>query len=522
MERIKEFFSNLTELIGRMTPSQVMMLLGVIAGTIVGIVFVFGWVSSVQYSRLYSDLDESQAGEIIAYLNEEQVPFELHDGGRSIEVPTDKVYQTRISLASRGLPQSGSVGYSIFDETNFGMTDFVQNLNFRRALEGELTRTIMELNEVQAARVHIVMPKDKLFRQDQKDATASVVLKLRGSAGLDRRQVSGITHLVASSVEGLEPKNITIVDYDGNLLSSPQQNDELAGLSASQLDVRQRVESYLQQKAQSMMDDVLGPGKSVIRVTAELNFAQIERTSETFDPNSPAIRSEQREQSTGSASDKSNEEGAENQEQQSTESVTTNYELNKTVEHIVNAVGTVQRLAVAVMVDGTYRDVENAEGIVESVYEPRPQDELDRLGAIVRNAVGFNPQRNDQIEMVNIAFDRDNLQDDREALDKMYQREFFMDVAQKVLIILVVVVALLWFRKRIRAFFRSMATLMPPTPQPVAAVPEPVQTEEEDEEEEIKPIEAKKRRPRLLDQMQKTANDKPEEIARVIKTLMVE
>ena len=524
MERIKEFFSNLTEFIGRMTPSQVMMLLGVIAGTVVGIVFVFGWVSSVQYSRLYGDLDEAQAGEIITYLTEEQIPYELTDGGRTIEVPTDKVYQTRISLASRGLPASGSVGYSIFDETNFGMTDFVQNLNFRRALEGELTRTIMELNEVQAARVHIVMPKDKLFRQDQKDATASVVLKLRGGTGLSRRQLSGISHLVASSVEGLEPENITVVDYDGNLLSSPQQNDELAGLSASQLDVRQRVESYLQQKAQSMMDDVLGQGKSVIRVTAELNFAQIERTSETYDPNSPAIRSEQREKTSGSATDKAAEEGAENEEQQSSESVTTNYELNKTVEHIVNAVGNVQRLAVAVMVDGSYRDVENAEGVMETVYEPRPQEELDRLAAIVRNAVGFNPERNDQIEMVNIAFDRQNLQEDRNALDSMYQREFIMDIAQKALIILAIIIGLLWFRKRIKSFFRSLASLMPPVvPQPaVSSTQQSSPIIDDTEEEEIRPIESKKRRPRLLDQMQKTAGDKPEEIARVIKTLMVE
>ena len=163
-----------------------MMLVGVVAGTIVGVVLLVGWVNNVTYSRLYSKREESEAGEVISYLNDNKIPYKLEDGGKSIEIPADDVYKTRISLAAEGLPRAGSIGYSIFDKNNLGMTDFLQNLNFRRELEGELTRTIMQLSEVQAARVHIVIPKDRLFREDKKEATASVLLKLKGHAQLAR------------------------------------------------------------------------------------------------------------------------------------------------------------------------------------------------------------------------------------------------------------------------------------------------------------------------------------------------
>jgi len=285
MDSFKNSFGRISEYVGRMSPSQVMMLLGVTTGSIVGIIFMVGWLNSVNYTRLYSGLDEAEAGEVISYLNDNKIAYQLSDGGRTIEVPSDQVYQARISLASQGLPRGGSVGYSIFDQNNLGMTDFLQNLNFRRALEGELTRTIMQLSEVLAARVHIVIPRDRLFEADQQKATASVVLKLSGG-GLAKHQVKGITHLVASSVEGLTPDNITIVDYDGNLLSSGETADLAAGLSSTQLDVRKQVEQYLEQKAQTMMDGVLGDGKSIVRVTADLDFQQLERTSEIYDPNS--------------------------------------------------------------------------------------------------------------------------------------------------------------------------------------------------------------------------------------------
>lgn len=517
MERIKEFFKNLLDYVSGMTPSQVMLLLGVAAGTIVGIFFVVGWVNDVAYSRLYSNLDESEAGEVISYLNENDIPYQLSDGGRTITVPSSEVYKTRISLASEGLPRSGSIGYSIFDQNNLGMTDFLLNLNFRRALEGELTRTILQLNEVQAARVHIVIPKDRLFKQNQKEATASVVLKLKGG-GLAKHQIAGITHLVASSVEGLTPDNITIVDYDGNLLSSGQDIDTIAGLSANQLEVRKQVEKYLEQKAQTMLNDVLGPGTSVIRVTAELNFQQVEKTSEMYDPNAPSIRSEERVKASNTSSDKASE-ANESQEEGSSETLITNYELNKTVEHIVNAVGTIERLSIAVLVDGIYTPVENDKGETEFVYQPRSQEELDRLAAIVKNAVGLDQQRNDQIEMLNIAFDRQNLEQERELLDSMYQRDFYLEIAKKIGYVLLVAFLFLYLKKKSKKLFAALAKLAPP-PRPARRPSAPEEPPEE--EPVVKRVVPEKRKLRLVDEMQETAKGQPEEIAKVIRTMMIE
>jgi flagellar M-ring protein FliF len=518
MENLKATLKSLMEYVSRMTASQVMMLFGILAGTIVGAVFVVGWINGVTYSQLYSNIGEQDAGEIVSYLESNKIPFRLSQGGKTIEVPSDQVYQARISLASDGLPSGGNMGYSIFDENQLGMTDFLQNLNFRRALEGELTRTIMQLTEVQAARVHLVMPKERLFKKDQNNATASVVLKLKGGSGISKRQIKGITHLVASSVEGLTPDNIAIVDYNGDLLSSGQESDPVAGLSASQLEVRKNVEGYLENKAGTMLADVLGAGKAVVRVTADLDFQQLEKTSEVYDANAPAIRSEERVKSSSTASDK-NGEANENEEEGSSETVVTNYELNKTVEHLVNAAGSIKRMSIAVMVDGIYTPVENEDGDTEMAYQPRAQEELDRLSAIVKSAVGFDQQRNDQLEMVNIAFDRQNMDQDRDALDSMYMREFYMHIGEKVGLFLLIAFLFLFIKKKAGKLFQALGKLTPPR---IVAVPEKRTERETVEPEPVAPIVPEHREHTLVDQMQETAKDQPEEIAKVIRTMMVE
>jgi flagellar M-ring protein FliF len=517
MESLKLTFKNLSGVVSRMTPSQVMMLLGVAAGSIVGIVLLVGWMHNVTYSRLYSNLEEGEAGDVINYLTEQKIPYQITDGGRSIEVPSDQVYKTRISLAADGIPRGGSIGYSLFDKNNLGMTDFLQNLNFRRALEGELTKTIMQLSEVQAARVHIVIPKDRLFRDDKKEATASVLLKLKGRAMLAKQQIAGISHLVASSVEGLEPQNITIVDYDGNMLSGGQRTDALAGLSSSQLEVRQEVEEYLKEKAQSMLDGVLGQGKAIVRVNADLNFQQLEKTSETYDPNAPAVRSEERTKNTHAATDKTQPPNESNN-QENNETVVTNYELNKTVEHIINSVGNIDRLSVAVMVDGTYPKPAADAGTTESTYQPRSQEELDRLGAIVKNAVGFQSTRNDQLEIYNIAFDRQEFETEQQQLDTMYQRDFYIEIGKKVGLVLLALLALLYFKSKSKKLFKSLGQIMPAPQQRRDRQAEVLRAVED----EIEPIVMEKRKPRLVDAMQVTAKEKPDEVAKVIKTMMVE
>ncbi len=520
MESFKEYFQRIFDYLKSLSPGQITFLGIFGAGAIAGIAVIFFWANSISYSVLYSDLESADAGEIANYLNENGVDFKLESGGGTILVSSDDVYRLRIELASQGLPESGHVGYSIFDQSNLGMTEFLQNLNFRRALEGELMNTIMQLKDVHAARVHIVMPKERLFKQDKQEATASVVLKLKRQGGLTKSQLAGITHLVASSVEGLKPENISIIDYDGNLLSSTLQNDPLAGLTASQLEVRKNVEQYLEDKAQTLLDGVIGSGKSIVRVSADINFQQAERTSEIYDPNSPVVRSEEKTSEAQSAQDKQ-EETAETKDEKSSETTITNYEINKTVEHIINSVGNIDRLSVAVMLDGVNEMAPNADGVMEKVYVPRPQDEIDRISAIVKSAVGFDSQRNDAIEVVNLSFDRTEVDVERDKLDQMVQREFYLEIGKKVGLVLLLLLGFLYARKKIKKLFNRLFPPVEPVGEAAGAEGETAADAESGEESEEEPVViTRARKPRLVDHMQKEAFNRPEEIARVIKTLM--
>lgn len=526
MEYLKQIAAHLSEIVRRMSLSQVVMLVAIMVGVVFGIVTVAGWVGKVTYQPLYSNLDPAEAADVTGYLTDNNISYKIGAGGTTIEVPEKDLYEARLALASQGLPHSGIVGYSIFDETNLGMTDFLQKLNFRRALEGELSRTITALNEVQAARVHIVIPQERLFTEQQKEATASVVLKLRHLGGISGAQINGITHLVAASVEGLSPNKITIVDYDGNLLSSDTGDDQLAAMTGNQLEMTRKVESDLEHKAQSMLDGVLGPGKGIVRVTAELNFQQYARTSENYDPNMTAIVSEQRTGGINSAV-KKNSENLEKAQDDGSEVTVTNYEVSKTVESVQNAVGTIQRLSVAVLLDGAYRNVENTAGAEKLVYEPRPQEEIDRLAAIVKNAVGFSTERNDQFEVVNIAFDKTYLNDQQKMLDNQYTREFYYDIIRKVILAAVVILLIFYLRKWIKKFFIGLARVLPPAPTPRRAgysqsSPGAPLADSAAVNPEIPEVNPEQRQLRLVDRMQKVARDEPEEIARVIKTMMVE
>lgn len=523
MEYLKQVLTQLSETVRRMSASQVVMLVAIVAGTIVGAVTVAGWIGNVNYQPLYTNLEPAEAAEITQYLAEKKIPYQIGPGGTSIEVPEKDVYQARLGLASQGLPNSGTVGYSLFDQTNLGMTDFMQKLNYRRALEGELAKTISSLREVQTARVHIVIPEERLFADQQQETTASVVLKLRHAGTLSKMQIAGISHLVASSVEGLKPGGITIVDYDGNLLSSSMGEDQLASLSGSQLEVAQTVERDLERKAQTMLDGVLGPGKSIVRVTAELNFQQYTKTSENYDPNMTAVRSEQKIENSDSSSKKKTETAEDKQDNQST-TVVTNYEVSKTVESVVNPVGQVKRLSVAVLLDGTYKEAPGANGQPEKVYQPRPQSEIDRLTAIVKNAVGYSEERSDQIEMVNIAFDKQYLVEEQQEMDQQTNRQFYYDIVKKVLIGLAVLVGVFLIYRTIKKFFAGLKAILPPPPAagPRPTVPRSATQVPPITREDIPEVLPEMRRAKLVDQMQKVAQDDPEEIAKVIKTMMVE
>jgi flagellar M-ring protein FliF len=408
------------------TISQRMIILVALAGSIAGLVAVGLWTQQPDMQVLFSNLAPDDAGAIVDKLKDAKVPYETSGGGTTILVPGAQVHDLRLELAGQGLPHGGGVGFEIFDRSTLGMSEFVQKLNYRRALQGELARTIAQMPEVERARVHLALPERRLFATEQDRARASVVLSLRGGQMLGKAQVQGIIHLVSSSVEGLQAKDVTVVDGHGQLLSNGP-SDETAGLTGSQLEYQHTVEKDIETRIQSMLERIVGADKAVVRVSSRLDFRKVETTEERFDPNGQVVRSEQRGQEKASGVNgiaaggvpgvESNvPPGGEGEAAQTSstsnqsKNETINYEISRTVSRIVEPVGTVKHLSVAVLVDGTYEAVKPAEGekaaAAESPkkYIPRTEQEMKRIEEIVKKAMGYSAERQDQVEVVNIQF----------------------------------------------------------------------------------------------------------------------
>ncbi|MCZ6800659.1 MAG: flagellar basal-body MS-ring/collar protein FliF, partial [Nitrospirae bacterium] len=327
--------------------------------------------------------------------------------------------QLRMQLAAEGLPEAGDVGFEIFDRSSFGVGEFAQKVNYRRALQGELTRTITQMSDVQRARVHLVIPERRLFSSDREPASAAVVITPRRGKTLSAAQVQGVVHLVSSSVEGLDPSHVTVVDSRGQVLSQPKEEVQ-AQLTGSQLELRREMERDLERRVQTMLDQVLGVNKSVVRISADLDFRQVEVTEEQYDPEGQVVRSEQRSQEKvigeespggvpGSRSNVPNEETLGNASGSPSEakrkSETINYEVNRKVSRIVEPSGTMKRLSVSVLVDGTYDTIVNEEtGESTSTYVPRGEEEMKKLVESIKRAVGFSEARGDQIEVATRQF----------------------------------------------------------------------------------------------------------------------
>ncbi|MBZ0198619.1 MAG: flagellar M-ring protein FliF [Ignavibacteriaceae bacterium] len=382
----------------KLTMQQKMLIGGVVALTvaILGVLMLF--LNEPNYTVLYSNLAEEDASKVVDQLNNEKVPFKLDDNGRTIKVPKEKVYEVRLSLAGKGIPSSGVLGYELFDKSSMGMSEFMQKLNYKRALEGELSRTIMQQNGVEGVRVHLVFPEKSVFKDEQKPPTASVVLKLKNGLTLSKSNVSAIVNLISSSVEGLAPEKVSLLDTRGRLLSKENNEDPLAVSSSKQYEIKQSVEEYLVQKAQRIMDNVVGYGNSIIQVNAELNFDQVEKTMETYDPDSQVAVSEQSTKSENAGRTSSDSTA------QTTEVSTTNYEISKTVQRVVEGTGTIKKLSVAAVINDVGKEVKKG-NVIETVFEPRPADQMKKLEEIIRNAVGINGERNDQFSLVNISFE---------------------------------------------------------------------------------------------------------------------
>jgi flagellar M-ring protein FliF len=435
----------------------------VIGGTIVALVVavvVGGLLASrAGYAVLYSGLAPEEAGRIVEKLDAKKVSYKLTAGGTTIMIPGRHVYSTRIELASDGIPRSGTVGFEIFDKTVFGMTDFLQKVNYRRALEGELAKTIGQLEEVEAVRVHIVVPERSLFKEDEQQATASVVIKVNPARNLTSRQIEGIKYLLASSVEGLTPDRVSILDSRGTLLSKGFPDSE--GEPGDGLELKKTVEAYLENKAQTLLDGVLGPGKAIVRVATVLNLERIEREAETYDPENAVIRSEERSQSSGGSDNAANE------------SSVTNYEINRTVERIASGSGNIERLSVGIVVDGDYQTTVGDDGTDTRTFVPRPEQELTKIADIVKNAVGFDAGRSDEVDIACIAFSRGFLEEEEQGMQKTIKYQFYFSIAKKALYLGLALVAIFFFIKlarRIGAIIGAASRITPETRASAAQV----------------------------------------------------
>ncbi|MBM4165814.1 MAG: flagellar M-ring protein FliF [Ignavibacteria bacterium] len=417
-QQIQEFFKRLT-----VQQRAVIVITAVaVVAVIIGLVF-FGGAS---YMVLYSNLSQQDANQIVKKLQEKSIPYQLDNEGSTILIPADDVYELRLSLAGDGLPGSSIVGYEIFDKTNLGISDQTQKINRVRALEGELTKTILQIENVEAARVHIVLPEKRFFREDQKPATASVWLKTKGGLVLSSETSQGIAHLVASSVEGLDPSNVRIFDKRGILRSSARASNSAAGAISSNMDIQRQIEGTLSQKVQGMLDVVLGPGNSYVEISTEIDFRQVSKVEEKFDPENQVVRSEQIMEQQGRTNDTSR---INSKYITSTNSNSTiNYEIGKSIENSTSGGGDIKRISVSVVVNGRYSDSVIAKaGMFGSdfdtvaIYHSMTEKEISDITELVKKQVGFSSDRNDQIAVVNMQFFSD-----RELFGKEQQPDLLM------------------------------------------------------------------------------------------------
>jgi flagellar M-ring protein FliF len=394
--------------LGQLSPGQIIGLGVVLIGLLGFFAYLTLRVTEPDYRLLYGDLDLTDSAEVIGRLEALGVPYRLHGDGEAILVPGDRVSRLRMTLAEEGLPRGGSVGDEIFDQGNaLGTTTFLATVNQRRALEGELARTIGALGDVKSARVHLVLPKSELFRREQIEPSASVSLKMFGGRRLHTRQIAAIQHLVAAAVPGLAPERVTLVDDRGTLLARGGDGLAEGALPSQADDYRTAYEARLKRVIEQLLERSLGPGQVHAEVNAEIDFDQVVVTEETFDPEGQVVRSTQSVEEETDIAERDQDDtvtvgnnlpnaGAEdgNAERTSTDNSTrteetVNYEISRTVRNHTQVGGRVQRLSVAVLVGGR-------QGVGpddEVVYQPLEQEELDEIAALVRSAIGFDAER---------------------------------------------------------------------------------------------------------------------------------
>jgi flagellar M-ring protein FliF len=463
---LNDMVSQFREIFEKLTLVQKISIGAALGAVLVTLGVLLVWANRPVYKTLYANMNSDDAPAVIGRLKEDKIPYRLKDSGGTVEVPQELVYETRLELARDGIPKGGGAGFELFDKSSYGMTEFLQDVNYQRALQGELARTITSLNEIEEARVHLTVPKNRLFVTDEESSKAAVVIKLRSGANLGREQVKAISSLVAGSVKGLTTDNVQIVDTNGRLLSDFLSDDNSpVMLTQTQLEYQKRIERDLESKLNELLGRTLGDSAAVAKVTAEIDYSKREVNKEEYGTE-PVVRSSQ----TLEIISKNTPEGPQgvpgvesnlaepqilgtngNQEYEKNEE-TTNYEIDKTITREIKGYGTIKKVSVAVVVDNKKTMTgTGSDSTVESV--PRTPEELAAIKNLVSMAVGFDSARGDQVEVTNISFDTGSQQQEQLLLKREKTVEL-VTIASKYL--LAVLILLIFYFAVIRRILKKM------------------------------------------------------------------
>ena len=499
-----------------------------VAGTLmlVGFLSLMLWSSETPYRPIYSGMNEKDASAIVEMLQKEHIPYKL-EGGGTVLVPADKVYAMRLKLASQDMMPGSGTGFEIFDRSNeFGISDFTQKINLQRAQQGELARTIEVLPQVTAARVHLVMPKESAFADHDRKASASVMLQLMGNKRMSKNTVEAIQNLVAASLPELDKSAVTIVDSSGNLLSS-KDDPQAAGEGESMQSYQSQIEKRMESRLTTMLEQVVGSGQAVVRVSAKINREYVEQNSKKYNPDEQVLRSQSSTEENRKSTDASasgvpgvasntpgqnpavladgsvpTAAGGSNQpsEQASRRDETNNYEISSTTEHRIIPFGSIDKLSIAVIVGGTFTT--DADG--NKTFVPRGKAELKGLQTLVRGAIGYDEDRGDTVELQSMPLLDISGLSDTEALQSTENKAFYLEMARYGLVG-VALFLLAWF-------------LLRPLAQRITATEEAAEEASENAALSYEPTLSDEARERLekMERARQAVNQNPERAGKVL------
>jgi len=440
-QNLSKLLAQLRTIWSQLGASQKVSVLAATFVLVAGLAALSFWSSRADYGLLYGGLSDSEASKVISALDDAKVSYKTGNG--SIYVPADKIYILRMELAGKGIPSGDGVGFEIFDKPNFGISDFVQHANYVRAIEGELARTISQIDEVEAARVMIVLPENRLLLDKDTYPTASVFVRVLGNSELSQQSINSIRFLVANSVEGLKPNHVAVVDNLGNVLAENTDDDSLTGLTDTQLAARRNLEQYLSKKAQDMLEKVLGPGQAIVRVSADINYDSLTQTEEKYDPDGQVVRTETKNEEVNNSTTTTpastpvgitsniSTNGTQaannpvNNTQNTKTTLTTEYEIGKTTSSTSQMAGGIKRLTASV----TVAEQMQGDGADRKPVARTPE-QMDDLRSLVSSALGIDPNRGDSISLEELPFNDDFATDVTKELNQQQERDLLVTIGR--------------------------------------------------------------------------------------------